>query len=301
MKGIVLAGGSGTRLYPITKGVSKQMLPIYDKPMIYYPISVLMLAGIREILIISTPVDLPGFKRLLGDGSDFGVKFEYAEQPSPDGLAQAFIIGEKFIGNDSVALVLGDNIFHGAGFTKLLKKSVERAENESKATIFGYWVDDPERYGVAEIDKEGNCLSIEEKPQNPKSNYAVVGLYFYPNDVVDIAKGIKPSARGELEITSVNQEFMNRKQLGLITLDRGFAWLDTGTHDSLSEASIFVEVIEKRQGLKIACLEGIAYRKGWISREKIQQLAHPMLKNQYGQYLLKVIDELDRRTNISYI
>lgn len=301
MKGIVLAGGSGTRLYPITKGVSKQMLPIYDKPMIYYPISVLMLAGIREILIISTPVDLPGFKRLLGDGSDFGVKFEYAEQPSPDGLAQAFIIGEKFIGNDSVALVLGDNIFHGAGFTKLLKKSVERAENESKATIFGYWVDDPERYGVAEIDKEGNCLSIEEKPQNPKSNYAVVGLYFYPNDVVDIAKGIKPSARGELEITSVNQEFMNRKQLGLITLDRGFAWLDTGTHDSLSEASIFVEVIEKRQGLKIACLEGIAYRKGWISREKMQQLAHPMLKNQYGQYLLKVIDELDRRTNISYI
>lgn len=294
MKGIVLAGGSGTRLYPITKGVSKQMLPIYDKPMIYYPISVLMLAGIREILIISTPVDLPGFKRLLGDGSDFGVKFEYAEQPSPDGLAQAFIIGEKFIGNDSVALVLGDNIFHGAGFTKLLKKSVERAENESKATIFGYWVDDPERYGVAEIDKEGNCLSIEEKPQNPKSNYAVVGLYFYPNDVVDIAKRIKPSARGELEITSVNQEFMNRKQLGLITLDRGFAWLDTGTHDSLSEASIFVEVIEKRQGLKIACLEGIAYRKGWISREKMQQLAKPLLKNQYGQYLLKVVDELDR-------
>lgn len=294
MKGIVLAGGSGTRLYPITKGVSKQMLPIYDKPMIYYSISVLMLAGIREILIISTPVDLPGFKRLLGDGSDFGVKFEYAEQPSPDGLAQAFIIGEKFIGNDSVALVLGDNIFHGAGFTKLLKKSVERAENESKATIFGYWVDDPERYGVAEIDKEGNCLSIEEKPQNPKSNYAVVGLYFYPNDVVDIAKRIKPSARGELEITSVNQEFMNRKQLGLITLDRGFAWLDTGTHDSLSEASIFVEVIEKRQGLKIACLEGIAYRKGWISREKMQQLAKPLLKNQYGQYLLKVVDELDR-------
>lgn len=301
MKGIVLAGGSGTRLYPITKGVSKQMLPIYDKPMIYYPISVLMLAGIREILIISTPVDLPGFKRLLGDGSDFGVKFEYAEQPSPDGLAQAFIIGEKFIGNDSVALVLGDNIFHGAGFTKLLKKSVERAENESKATIFGYWVDDPERYGVAEIDKEGNCLSIEEKPQNPKSNYAVVGLYFYPNDVVEIAKSIKPSARGELEITSVNQEFMNRKQLGLITLDRGYAWLDTGTHDSLSEASIFVEVIEKRQGLKIACLEGIAYRKGWITREKMQQIAHPMLKNHYGQYLLKVIDELDRRTNISYI
>lgn len=294
MKGIVLAGGSGTRLYPITKGVSKQMLPVYDKPMIYYPISVLMMAGIREILIISTPFDLPGFKRLLGDGSDFGLKFEYAEQPSPDGLAQAFIIGEEFIGNDSVALVLGDNIFHGAGFTKLLNKSVERAENESKATIFGYWVDDPERYGVAEIDKDGNCLSIEEKPKYPKSNYAVVGLYFYPNDVVEIAKNIKPSARGELEITSVNQEFMNRGQLGLITLDRGYAWLDTGTHDSLSEASIFVEVIEKRQGLKIACLEGIAYRKGWIDREKMKELAKPMLKNQYGQYLLKVIDELDR-------
>ncbi|MBR5086223.1 MAG: glucose-1-phosphate thymidylyltransferase RfbA [Muribaculaceae bacterium] len=294
MKGIVLAGGSGTRLYPITKGVSKQMLPVYDKPMIYYPISVLMMAGIREILIISTPFDLPGFKRLLGDGSDFGLKFEYAEQPSPDGLAQAFIIGEEFIGNDSVALVLGDNIFHGAGFTKLLNKSVERAENESKATIFGYWVDDPERYGVAEIDKDGNCMSIEEKPKYPKSNYAVVGLYFYPNDVVEIAKNIKPSARGELEITSVNQEFMNRGQLGLITLDRGYAWLDTGTHDSLSEASIFVEVIEKRQGLKIACLEGIAYRRGWIDREKMKELAKPMLKNQYGQYLLKVIDELDR-------
>lgn len=294
MKGIVLAGGSGTRLYPITKGVSKQMLPVYDKPMIYYPISVLMMAGIREILIISTPFDLPGFKRLLGDGSDFGLKFEYAEQPSPDGLAQAFIIGEEFIGNDSVALVLGDNIFHGAGFTKLLNKSVERAEKESKATIFGYWVDDPERYGVAEIDKDGNCLSIEEKPKEPKSNYAVVGLYFYPNDVVEIAKNIKPSARGELEITSVNQEFMNRGQLGLITLDRGYAWLDTGTHDSLSEASIFVEVIEKRQGLKIACLEGIAYRKGWIDREKMKELAKPMLKNQYGQYLLKVIEELDR-------
>lgn len=294
MKGIVLAGGSGTRLYPITKGVSKQMLPIYDKPMIYYPISVLMQADIRDILIISTPFDLPGFKRLLGDGSDFGVKFEYAEQPSPDGLAQAFIIGEKFIGSDSVALVLGDNIFHGAGFTKLLKQSVDFVEKENRATIFGYWVNDPERYGVAEIDKDGNCLSIEEKPKNPKSNYAVVGLYFYPNDVVEVAKNIKPSARGELEITSVNQEFMKRKQLGLLKLDRGYAWLDTGTHDSLSEASIFVEVIEKRQGLKIACLEGIAYRKGWITREKMQQLAQPMLKNQYGKYLLKVIDELDR-------
>lgn len=294
MKGIVLAGGSGTRLYPITKGVSKQMLPVYDKPMIYYPISVLMQADIREILIISTPFDLPGFKRLLGDGSDFGVKFEYAEQPSPDGLAQAFIIGEKFIGSDSVALVLGDNIFHGAGFSKLLKQSVDFVDNQNRATIFGYWVNDPERYGVAEIDKDGNCLSIEEKPKDPKSNYAVVGLYFYPNDVVEIAKNIKPSARGELEITSVNQEFMKRKQLGLLKLDRGYAWLDTGTHDSLSEASIFVEVIEKRQGLKIACLEGIAYRKGWITREKMQQLAQPMLKNQYGKYLLKVIDELDR-------
>ena len=294
MKGIVLAGGSGTRLYPITKAVSKQLLPLYDKPMIYYPISVLMQADIREILIISTPFDLPGFKRLLGDGSDFGVKFEYAEQPSPDGLAQAFIIGEKFIGSDSVALVLGDNIFHGAGFSKLLKQSVDFVDNQNRATIFGYWVNDPERYGVAEIDKDGNCLSIEEKPKNPKSNYAVVGLYFYPNDVVEIAKNIKPSARGELEITSVNQEFMNRNQLGLLKLDRGYAWLDTGTHDSLSEASIFVEVIEKRQGLKLACLEGIAYHKGWISREKMQHLAQPMLKNQYGQYLLKVIDELDR-------
>lgn len=296
MKGIVLAGGSGTRLYPITKGVSKQMLPVYDKPMIYYPISVLMHADIREILIISTPFDLPGFKRLLGDGSDFGVKFEYAEQPSPDGLAQAFIIGEKFIGSDSVALVLGDNIFHGAGFTNLLKQSVDFVEKENRATIFGYWVNDPERYGVAEIDKHGNCLSIEEKPKNPKSNYAVVGLYFYPNDVVEIAKNIKPSSRGELEITSVNQEFMKRKQLGLMKLDRGYAWLDTGTHDSLSEASIFVEVIEKRQGLKIACLEGIAYRKGWITKEKMQQNAKPMLKNQYGQYLLRVIEELDKKT-----
>lgn len=293
MKGIVLAGGSGTRLYPITKGVSKQMLPVYDKPMIYYPISVLMQADIREILIISTPFDLPGFKRLLGDGSDFGVKFEYAEQPSPDGLAQAFIIGEKFIGSDSVALVLGDNIFHGAGFSKLLKQSVDYVETQHRATIFGYWVNDPERYGVAEIDKDGNCLSIEEKPKYPKSNYAVVGLYFYPNDVVEIAKNIKPSARGELEITSVNQEFMSRNQLGLLKLDRGYAWLDTGTHDSLSDASIFVEVIEKRQGLKIACLEGIAYRKGWITKEKMQQLAQPMLKNQYGQYLLKIINELD--------
>lgn len=294
MKGIVLAGGSGTRLYPITKGVSKQMLPIYDKPMIYYPISVLMLAGIREILIISTPYDLPGFKRLLGDGSDFGVKFEYAEQPSPDGLAQAFIIGEKFIGDDCVALVLGDNIFYGSYFTKYLRDAVDAAEKESRATVFGYWVDDPERYGVAEIDRNGNCLSIEEKPKNPKSNYAVVGLYFYPNDVVEIAKNVKPSPRGELEITSVNQEFIRRNKLGIQTMGRGFAWLDTGTHDSLSEASIFVEVIEKRQGLKLSCLEGIAYRKGWISREKMQQLAEPMLKNQYGQYLLKVIDELDR-------
>lgn len=294
MKGIVLAGGSGTRLYPITKGVSKQMLPIYDKPMIYYPISVLMLAGIREILIISTPNDLPGFKRLLGDGSDYGVHFEYAEQPSPDGLAQAFLIGERFIGNDSVCLVLGDNIFHGTGFSKLLKEAVDNAEENGRATVFGYWVDDPERYGVAEFDAEGNCLSIEEKPQNPKSNYAVVGLYFYPNEVVEVAKHIKPSARGELEITTVNQEFLQKKSLKVQTLGRGFAWLDTGTHDSLAEASIFVEVIEKRQGLKVACLEGIAYRKGWISREKMEQLAQPMMKNQYGRYLMKVISEVEQ-------
>lgn len=292
MKGIVLAGGSGTRLYPITKGVSKQLLPIYDKPMVYYPISALMLAGIREILIISTPYDLPAFKRLLGDGSDFGVRFEYAEQPSPDGLAQAFIIGEKFIGDDSACLVLGDNIFHGSGFTGLLQNAVRDAEQNHKATVFGYWVSDPERYGVAEFDKEGNCLSIEEKPQHPKSNYAVVGLYFYPNKVVDIAKHIKPSARGELEITTVNQEFLKAGELKVQTLGRGFAWLDTGTHDSLSEASTFVEVIEKRQGLKIACLEGIAYRHGWITEEKMRENAEPMLKNQYGQYLLKVIDEL---------
>lgn len=292
MKGIVLAGGSGTRLYPITKGVSKQLLPIYDKPMVYYPISVLMLAGIREILIISTPHDLPGFKRLLGDGSDYGVRFEYAEQPSPDGLAQAFIIGEKFIGNDSACLVLGDNIFYGNGFTKLLKEAVRIAEEESKATVFGYWVADPERYGVAEFDKEGNCISIEEKPVHPKSNYAVVGLYFYPNKVVEVAKNIKPSARGELEITTVNQHFLEDKELKVQTLGRGFAWLDTGTHDSLSEASTFVEVIEKRTGLKVGCLEGIAYRHGWISEEKMRSLAQPMIKNQYGQYLLKVIDEL---------
>ena len=292
MKGIVLAGGSGTRLYPITKGVSKQLLPIFDKPMIYYPISVLMLAGIREILIISTPHDLPGFQRLLGDGSDYGVKFEYAEQPSPDGLAQAFLIGEKFIGNDSVCLVLGDNIFHGAGFSQLLREAVANAEEQKKATVFGYWVNDPERYGVAEFDKEGNCLSIEEKPEKPKSNYAVVGLYFYPNKVVNVAKSIKPSARGELEITTVNQWFLQDNELKVQTLGRGFAWLDTGTHDSLSEASTFIEVIEKRQGLKIACLEGIAYRKGWISTEKMREVAQPMLKNQYGQYLLKVIDEL---------
>ncbi|MBQ3244595.1 MAG: glucose-1-phosphate thymidylyltransferase RfbA [Bacteroidaceae bacterium] len=295
MKGIVLAGGSGTRLYPITKGVSKQMLPIYDKPMIYYPISALMLAGIREILIISTPQDLPGFKRLLGDGSDYGVQFEYAEQPSPDGLAQAFIIGEEFIGDDSACLVLGDNIFHGAGFSAMLKEAVRAAEEDAKATVFGYWVDDPERYGVAEFDKEGNCLSIEEKPADPKSNYAVVGLYFYPNKVVEVAKGIKPSARGELEITSVNQQFLADGELKVQTLERGFAWLDTGTHDSLAEASIFVEVIEKRQGLKIACLEGIAYRMGWIDKEKMQQLAQPMIKNQYGQYLLKVVAEMERR------
>lgn len=295
MKGIVLAGGSGTRLYPITKGVSKQMLPIFDKPMIYYPISVLMLAGIREILIISTPHDLPGFRRLLGDGSDFGVKFEYAEQPSPDGLAQAFIIGEKFIGNDSACLVLGDNIFHGAGFSAMLNEAVRNAEEEKKATVFGYWVNDPERYGVAEFDKEGNCLSIEEKPKEPKSNYAVVGLYFYPNKVVEVAKNIKPSARGELEITTVNQRFLEDQELKVQTLGRGFAWLDTGTHDSLSEASTYVEVLEKRTGLKIACLEGIAYRKGWIDEKKMRELAQPMIKNQYGQYLLKVVEELKRR------
>lgn len=292
MKGIVLAGGSGTRLYPITKGVSKQMLPIFDKPMIYYPISVLMLAGIREILIISTPMDLPGFKRLLGDGSDLGVRFEYAEQPSPDGLAQAFLIGEKFIGNDSVCLVLGDNIFNGNGFSAMLHEAVRSAEKDHKATVFGYWVSDPERYGVAEFDNEGNCLSIEEKPAKPKSNYAVVGLYFYPNKVVDVAKSIKPSARGELEITSVNQRFLEDGELKVQTLGRGFAWLDTGTHDSLAEASTYVEVIEKRQGLKIACLEGIAFRKGWITADKMRELAQPMLKNQYGQYLLKVVDEL---------
>ena len=294
MKGIVLAGGSGTRLYPITKGISKQLIPIFDKPMIYYPISVLMLAGIREILIISTPYDLPSFKRLLGDGSDFGVRFEYAEQPSPDGLAQAFIIGEQFIGNDSVCLVLGDNIFYGSYFTTMLKRAVREAEDNGNATVFGYWVSDPERYGVAEFDKEGNCLSIEEKPQHPKSNYAVVGLYFYPNKVVNIAKHIKPSARGELEITTVNQEFLQAGQLKVQTLGRGFAWLDTGTHDSLSEASTFIEVIEKRQGLKVACLEGIAFRQGWITAEKMRELAQPMLKNQYGQYLLQVIDELER-------
>ena len=288
-----MAGGAGTRLYPITKGVSKQLLPIYDKPMIYYPISVLMLAGIREILIISTPQDLPAFKRLLGDGSDYGVVFEYAEQPSPDGLAQAFIIGEKFIGDDSVCLVLGDNIFHGMGFSKILCQAVADAEEKKRATVFGYWVDDPERYGVAEFDENGKCLSIEEKPEHPKSNYAVVGLYFYPNKVVKIAKEIKPSARGELEITAVNQQFLEDGELKVSTLGRGFAWLDTGTHDSLAEASIFVEVIEKRQGLKIACLKGIAYRKGWLTKEKMIELAQPMLKNQYGKYLLKVVNELD--------
>ena len=294
MKGIVLAGGSGTRLYPITKGVSKQLLPIYDKPMVYYPISVLMLAGIKDILIISTPQDLPGFKRLLGDGSDYGVHFEYAEQPSPDGLAQAFIIGEKFIGDDSVCLVLGDNIFYGGYFTDKLKAAVKAAEVDAKATVFGYWVSDPERYGVAEFDKQGNCLSIEEKPKEPKSNYAVVGLYFYPNKVVNVAKHIKPSARGELEITTVNQEFLKDGDLKVQLLGRGFAWLDPGTHDSLAEASNFVETIEKRQGLKIACLEGIAYRKGWITEERMLELAKPMLKNQYGQYLLRVIEEKER-------
>jgi len=294
MKGIVLAGGSGTRLYPITKGISKQLMPIYDKPMIYYPISVLMLAGIRDILIISTPFDLPGFKRLLGDGSDYGVHFEYAEQPSPDGLAQAFTIGKDFIGNDSVCLVLGDNIFQGNGFSAMLREAVRTAEEDKKATVFGYWVNDPERYGVAEFDKDGNCLSIEEKPEHPKSNYAVVGLYFYPNKVVDVASKIKPSARGEYEITTVNQWFLKDKELKVQTLGRGFAWLDTGTHDSLSEASTYIEVLEKRQGLKVACLEGIAYRKGWINEEKMRELAKPMLKNQYGQYLLKVIDEVKR-------
>ena len=294
MKGIVLAGGSGTRLYPITKGVSKQMLPIFDKPMIYYPISVLMLAGIKDILIISTPHDLPGFRRLLGDGSDYGVSFSYAEQPSPDGLAQAFIIGDEFIGDDSACLVLGDNIFHGNGFGSMLKEAVRAAEEDGKATVFGYWVNDPERYGVAEFDADGNCLSIEEKPKHPKSNYAVVGLYFYPNKVVKVAKSIKPSARGELEITTVNQEFLNDGELKVQTLGRGFAWLDTGTHDSLSEASTFIEVIEKRQGLKIACLEGIAFRQGWIDADKMRELAQPMIKNQYGQYLLRVIDEVQQ-------
>ncbi len=291
MKGIVLAGGSGTRLYPITKGVSKQLLPVYDKPMVYHPISVLMLAGIREILLISTPEDLPGFKRLLGDGSDYGIKLEYAEQPSPDGLAQAFIIGEEFIGNDSVCLVLGDNIFYGSGFTNMLAESVRTAEEDNKATVFGYWVADPQRYGVADFDAEGNCLSIEEKPENPKSNYAVVGLYFYPNEVVEVAKNIKPSPRGELEITTVNQHFLENHTLKVQNLGRGFAWLDTGTHDSLSEASTFVEVIEKRQGLKLACLEAIAWRHGWISDEKLREIAEPMRKNQYGQFLLNLIEK----------
>lgn len=297
MKGIVLAGGSGTRLYPITKGISKQLMPIYDKPMVYYPISVLMLAGIRDILIISTPYDLPGFKRLLGDGGDYGVHFEYAEQPSPDGLAQAFTIGKDFIGDDSACLVLGDNIFYGSYFTPMLREAVRTAEEDKKATVFGYWVKDPERYGVAEFDKEGNCLSIEEKPNNPKSNYAVVGLYFYPNKVVDVASKIKPSARGEYEITTVNQKFLEDGELKVQTLGRGFAWLDTGTHDSLSEASTYIEVVEKRQGLKIACLEAIAYRRGWISEERLRALAQPMLKNQYGQYLLKVIEEKKREVD----
>lgn len=299
MKGIVLAGGSGTRLYPITKGISKQLMPIYDKPMVYYPISVLMLAGIRDILIISTPYDLPGFKRLLGDGSDYGVHFEYAEQPSPDGLAQAFTIGKDFIGDDTACLVLGDNIFHGAGFTKMLKEAVRTAEEDNKATVFGYWVNDPERYGVAEFDQDGNCLSIEEKPAKPKSNYAVVGLYFYPNKVVDVAANIKPSARGEYEITTVNKKFLEDGELKVQTLGRGFAWLDTGTHDSLSEASTYIEVLEKRQGLKVACLEGIAYRQSWITEERMRELAQPMLKNQYGQYLLQVIDELKRTGKIN--
>lgn len=294
MKGIVLAGGSGTRLYPITKGVSKQLLPVFDKPMIYYPISVLMQAGIRDILIISTPQDLPCFQRLLGDGSDYGVNFAYAEQPSPDGLAQAFIIGEEFIGKESACLVLGDNIFHGSYFTPMLTEAVRTAEEDGKATVFGYWVSDPERYGVAEFDKAGNCLSIEEKPENPKSNYAVVGLYFYPNRVVEVAKSIKPSARGELEITAVNQEFLQAGELKVQTLGRGFAWLDTGTHDSLSEASTFIEVIEKRQGLKIACLEGIAFRKGWITPDKLRQVAQPMIKNQYGQYLMHLVEEQEK-------
>lgn len=299
MKGIVLAGGSGTRLYPITKGISKQLMPIYDKPMVYYPISVLMLAGIRDILIISTPYDLPGFKRLLGDGSDYGVHFTYAEQPSPDGLAQAFTIGKDFIGDDSVCLVLGDNIFQGNGFSVKLKEAVRAAEQDKKATVFGYWVNDPERYGVAEFDKDGNCLSIEEKPEHPKSNYAVVGLYFYPNKIVDVASKIEPSARGEYEITTINQWFLRDNELKVQTLGRGFAWLDTGTHDSLSEASTYIEVLEKRQGLKVACLEGIAYRQGWIDEERMRELAKPMLKNQYGQYLLKVIDEIKQTGNLN--
>ena len=301
MEGIVLAGGSGTRLYPITKGISKQLMPIYDKPMVYYPISVLMLAGIRDILIVSTPFDLPGFKRLLGDGSDYGVHFEYAEQPSPDGLAQAFTIGKDFIGDDSVCLVLGDNVFFGSGFTDMLKDAVRTADEEHKATVFGYWVNDPKRYGVAEFDRNGNCLSIEEKPVKPKSNYAVVGLYFYPNKIVDVASKIQPSARGEYEITTVNQWFLNDRELKVQILGRGFAWLDTGTHDSLSEASTYIEVVEKRQGLKIACLEAIAYRKGWISEERMRELAQPMIKNQYGQYLFKVIDEMKQDINSTNI